>query len=91
MDFLEYLIKGGKPVQAQFKRTRPNSPPSHMLKPKVPKRNEEVKGLKVQIDSVDHMPNLDISKENETVQKCFRKTFFCDKCKMKFCIKKERN
>lgn len=90
----ECLVKVGKPVH-QSKRGRPSSSTPEVTMSKIPKRNEEIRPCpEVQHDSIDHLPHLDGSKEGKRCKnsKCNKKThFFCDKCKIHLCIKKERN
>ena len=89
----ECLVKVGNPVQ--IKRGRPSSSTPELSRKKIAKCNEEVRPIpEVQHDSIDHLPQLDGCKEGKRCKngKCNKKThFYCDKCLVHLCIKKERN
>lgn len=89
------LIKSGKSV-LKSKRGRPTSARlADNTPPKKPKWKEEVRPIpEVQHDLVDHMPQLDGNKDGKRCKyfQCQLKThFYCDKCNIHLCIKKERN
>lgn len=89
----ECLVKVGKAMPIS-KRGRPSSTPEQPRR-KVPKQNEEVRPFpEIRHDLVGHLPHLDGSKEGKRCKnaKCNKKThFFCEKCQVHLCIKKERN
>lgn len=90
----EGLIKVGNTIQN--KRGRPSgSGTPELPRQKLLKRNEEVRPIpEVQHDSTDHLPQLDGCKEGKRCKnvKCNKKThFYCDKCRVHLCIKKDRN
>lgn len=93
LQLAECLAKVGNRVQA--KRGRPSSGTPEVVRKRAMKNNEEIRPLSdIQHDSVDHLPHLDGSKEGKRCknEKCGKKThFFCDKCHVHLCLKKERN
>ncbi|XP_039287703.1 piggyBac transposable element-derived protein 3-like isoform X2 [Nilaparvata lugens] len=94
MRVAESLVKAGNPAP-RSKRGRPSSDPPPFESTRKPRQNEEVRPIvEVQKDLVDHMPFLD----NEVAGKrckngiCQKRThFYCDKCNVHLCIKKERS
>ncbi|KAK4874020.1 hypothetical protein RN001_013380 [Aquatica leii] len=74
---------------------KPSTIPQSTVRPKLLRRNEENRPIpEVQHVKVDHMPHLDNNKKGKRCKypTCNKKThFYCDKCSVHLCIKKERN
>lgn len=98
LDFRLYLAdclcKVGKEA-VNNKRGRPSSGTPEPTRNKITKRNDEIRPLPdVRHDTVDHLPFLDGNQEGKRCKynKCNKKThFYCKKCNVHLCIKKDRN
>lgn len=92
MRLAESLVVAGKPVSR--KRGRPSSDDSQPIS-NLKRTKEEHRPIpEVRQDLLDHMPHLDGNKEGKRCKNrlCNQKThFYCDKCNVHLCIKKDRN